>query len=481
MIRDTLHLLVAQVVVLAGNYAIHAGLGRLLGPAEYGLFGVAMSLVSLLEFILVRGMRDTVSRFAAGQPERAPAIRRQALRLQALLSAGLWAVFWLAAPGYARLMSAPALVGPLRIASLMVPLASLFSVYLGDLSGRGLFRRRALAMNLQSLGKVAAVFLLAGLGFGISGALTGYVLSYLLAMAGVMRLAHDPRPVGDPFPAGQIVRTAAPIFLFSILMAISNQVDLMLVKGMMADGRAAGYYTAAKMLSRPAQQVFAVFSFTLLPAVAGSLASGGAGLPALLRRSTRFLWLLLAPLTAVAWAAADPLVRVLYSSRFAPAVAPFRLLLLATALATLYSILATALIAAGRMAAPLATAAFLAALQAVLAPLAIARLGMTGAALSGIAIYALGCAWLGVTVHRRLAPFADWPAIARIAAAAAASGVFVWLWPFSGPWRLAGVIPALALYAVLLLGLKEIDAGEREAVWRFLNGLRPGRRRRGAG
>jgi stage V sporulation protein B len=478
MIRDTLHLLVAQCVALACNYAVHAGLGRMMGPAEYGLFGVIMSLASIAEMVLVRGVRDTVARYTAQQPDRAPAIKRQGLRVQFVFSGLLWLLFVSGAPAFSRFIGAPQLLNPLLITSLIVPLVSLFSVYLGDLSGRGLFRRRALAMNLQSYGKVLLVLGLALMGLGIDGVMVGYVFSFLLATVGAMALSRDPRACGEPFPASLVFRFAVPLMLYSTLIGIISQIDLTLVKSLMTDAKSAGYYTAAKMLSRPAGQIFSVFGFTLLPAISRSLAAGGDDLPVLLRRATRFLWMLLAPLVAAGWAAADALVSILYSSRYAPAAAPFRWLLLATMVSTLASTLATAVIGSGRMRMPLLSAGLMVGVECALAVWLIPRAGMIGAAGAALVTALVGFFYVAGYIRRQMSRFADWPSLGRITLAAGGGGLFILVWPFGGLAVLPGIALGLGLYALLLRMMREVSRDELRSGGRFLITLIPEFRQR---
>lgn len=50
--RGTLYLMVAQVAFVVSGYAVHVALGRMLGPAEYGIYAVVISMMTMVNLIL---------------------------------------------------------------------------------------------------------------------------------------------------------------------------------------------------------------------------------------------------------------------------------------------------------------------------------------------------------------------------------------------------------------------------------------------
>ena len=80
--KGTLYFMSVQLVFLASGYIIHASLGRLLGPAAYGIFGVVISLMTLVNVLLVTGVPMAGSRFVAMSNESLGAIKRATVNLQ---------------------------------------------------------------------------------------------------------------------------------------------------------------------------------------------------------------------------------------------------------------------------------------------------------------------------------------------------------------------------------------------------------------
>jgi stage V sporulation protein B len=60
VMHGTLYLMAAQAVFVASGYAIHVGLVRLLGPADYGIYVVVISLMTMV--ILYYYHRHTASK-----------------------------------------------------------------------------------------------------------------------------------------------------------------------------------------------------------------------------------------------------------------------------------------------------------------------------------------------------------------------------------------------------------------------------------
>jgi O-antigen/teichoic acid export membrane protein len=54
--HGTIYLMFAQAAFVASGYAIHIGLARLLGPSDYGIYAVVISLMTMVNLILTTGI-----------------------------------------------------------------------------------------------------------------------------------------------------------------------------------------------------------------------------------------------------------------------------------------------------------------------------------------------------------------------------------------------------------------------------------------
>src|SRR3989344_7675326 len=86
-ITGAISLVLSQAAILVFGYATHLWIGRVLGPATYGVYGVVLSIQTIFGIFLTLGIPMAVSRFVAQDEEHAQSIVRQALRIQTWLAA----------------------------------------------------------------------------------------------------------------------------------------------------------------------------------------------------------------------------------------------------------------------------------------------------------------------------------------------------------------------------------------------------------
>ena len=88
---------VASGIFMASGYVVNVWLGRLLGPEEYGRFGVAISVLTILN-VVQAAVPQAVARATAQDPESADGTLRRGVELQLatalLLTIGLSVAAW---------------------------------------------------------------------------------------------------------------------------------------------------------------------------------------------------------------------------------------------------------------------------------------------------------------------------------------------------------------------------------------------------
>jgi len=258
----------AGALTLVGVYML---LARLAGPAEFGSFLFALTLLSVLALIGILGVDTALIRYvAAYRGTEEWSLLAGVLRFgdRVVLTAST-AVALLGAAVVGGL-SAWSFPGSGEGGGLGPSLARTLWVAAAALPLYGLLRLRSTA--LQGLKRVAAAavpenivrpFLLLALASGIYlalGTLTGVgaMGAYLVATAGAAGIgslllrrflppaAREAEPVVEGRPW---MRTALPLSLVSGMRLLLNQTDILLV-GFLAGTTAAGIYGAASRLSR---------------------------------------------------------------------------------------------------------------------------------------------------------------------------------------------------------------------------------------
>ncbi len=473
MFRDTVYLILGQSVLVGSSYAVHILVARTLGPADYGLFGVVLSILAVFEVFLARGVRDTVTKYVAECPDRAGTILKKGFALESVLAGGFFVVFLALASPLAALFHDPRLLTPLRIASLAILAMSAFSLFIGYLSGVGLFGKNSLSMIAHGAAKVAAVTAILFLGGGINGAIAGYILSFLIGTAVAAWFVSETERPGGFFPISLMIRFSTPLILFAAASTLLLNLDILFVKALVRSADEVGYYISASSLTKAPYQVLFAFSLTLLPAVSKSSAAGDAERTALhIRQSLRFLLLLLIPLCFMMSGLARPIVEIVYSDAFRAAAGPLRILIFGIGFISLFYNLASAITGSGRPRVALAIAIGALPLAAILNILLIPRYGLEGAAMSTTVACGAALAASVIFLRRTVGPVLEVRTLLRILLAASFILPAGALWPYTGWISVPFALALGAIYLVLLRVLGEVGHEDWVLVKDVLSRLR---------
>ena len=472
--------MVGQIAFIVTGYALHAFLARWLTPAEYGIFGVAMTLLTWAEITVNNGIPVALQKLLpealTGRAEAdgrltAPAIKRAAWRWQLLLIGALFVVLFFAAPLLARVLRDPRMTFYLRLAFVDLLVMGVYAFYRGMVNGYRDFVGLGLSIAFYSLTKLACSVALVVAGFGVSGALAGNVLSSVGGFVAMLwftrrwerraRMHTSTHPASDA--GATVIRFAVPVLLFTLVSNLLVNMDLWSVKALIADDAQAGYYAAALNLANAPRFVLLAFSFTLLPSLSSAVADRSWDLArTYLRQTIRYLGLLLVPGMALVIGTAGPLIRLVYSPKFAPSAPILAVLIVGASLYSMYVTLVTALLADNRPGLALAIPLALAPVEMGALVWLIPRRGVLAAAGVSAAIVFCALALVLFYLFRRFAPRPDLASLGR--AILAAGGMFlVTRLYLPGGWLLFPYyLLLLMVYLVLLIVLGEIRGEDIE-------------------
>lgn len=405
---------VAEWITLAAMLTI---IPRTLGPHDYGVFGVALGLVTLGSAGFALGGPAVMARFVAA----APAAGRAALARSLAFSALRWRASALALCTVlvvALIVVAPERFPPLTtslvLAAVVVDAAATlaFQVALG-LDRALLWSFRYPAQNLCVV--VAAPLLY--LALGVTGALLAIALGSLVALAiGVGAIHGHLRGARAPLPE-PVRRFATLQALTGLCVQVLHRGGVVAVALLAASQAEAGFATLALgvaiALTYAVWQVFTV----ALPRLSVRAEENGALADRAIRRLAATLTTAVVPAAVLGAVLAEPMLRLLAGGRYVPGAAALALAMAAVPLAPV-----TGAVAAGaairlrpgaRLASALVGVAVFIALMLVLVPLH----GATGAS----AAFTIGCGAMAAT---GVAVFAD-VVDRRVAAAGLAATLLV--------------------------------------------------------
>lgn len=467
--RGTIQLSIARFVFLAGGLVISTVLARVLGPAQFGQYGVVMSVLTWLELILGVGLTGGVVKLLASHATDPRPIEQTARALFVACSLVLFAAGWTMAPALAHAFSMPSGAVLFRVAMVDLPLMGLFFAYQGILHGGGRFGALSLALIIHTLTKLAGVVLLLALGLSVLRALVAHVLATALVVLYVVLRWPPDRTGPSAHLAKLMVRIAVPLSIYSVALQILSNISLWLLKSHGAGlDESTGFYVAGVNVARALGTIQTVVSAVVFMSVSWAVARGDEQqAQSYLQDAVRFALLALAPGCVLLIMDAEPLVTLVYGQRYAAAAPILRYQAIAFGALALVEILCSALMAAGRR-------AYSAGLVIALIPLCIAltialipHQGGIGAAL-GLAIPAvMGMIAAMVGTYRRFGAFIKPATVVRVGVATAVFAILSHVVVLTGPWVIAKFAFLLVLYLLLLASLGELRSADLRsfAVW----------------
>jgi O-antigen/teichoic acid export membrane protein len=425
------------VFVLSG-YIVNVWLGRLLGPADYGRFGIVIGVVTILNVIQNTSVPQAVARTVAHTPQAAATALRRGAELQLIISVLMAAAVVLAAPLIGHVLGDAALTDVVRLAGLSLAPYGLFALFLAFHNGTRNYVRQAVSSIVYSVTKgVAAVGLAHA--FQLAGAVGGYALA---AMMGCAASWPSIRAARVSLPYRQLIGLAVPIAAYAIASVALMSVDIFFVKAGVADPRAAGFYAAGQSISRIPFYLMSGLAAVILPGVAAAMQRGHDAATRTAAEAIRWSVVAVVPVVAVMTPTSDALIELLFSSEYRPGGTTLAVLLPAIGALAISSILAGLLAGIGRPwpAAVMALAGVVVTLGAcgVLVPMA----GPEGAALGTLTGSVVALLGMATILWRSMPGVAPLATISRVILVAVPAGLIA---RFVDP---AG-IDLVALYAAL--------------------------------
>lgn len=344
--KGTLYLVVAQAVFLFVGYLVHVMLGRMLGPAAYGVFGVVLGIMNLATIIPSSGVPIAVSKFVGESEEKSGGIMREGLKLQLAICSIIFIIYFSSAAFVAATFSDPNFILYVRITSISIFLVGIGSLYYSYLSGRRYFGKQSFVYAVSSVIGLLAILLVA-LGFGVIGAIFSYVLSYLTLL--ILAFWFSGKISGDGFDWKKLLYFSTPLMVYAIFSNILQTIDLTIVEALLKNDILAGYYTAASMIGKLFYILIVTLFATLIPAISNSIARNNKKKTReYVTNSIRYAVMLLAPIAFIVSPTAVGLVSIVYSPAFAPAGGVLSIFIFGTCFFTLLMGMSNMLIACGK-------------------------------------------------------------------------------------------------------------------------------------
>ena len=307
---------------------LNAVAGRVLGPAGFGLIGIASALAEVGKLLSGAGLDYLVAREVASDPSRAPRLSHDVALLK-LINATV--VYVLLAFVVANL-DYPALLLPL----VLILGTALFLENLSDLLDavfQGVQQMRVTTMAFMLSGFVilstGTAALLGGLGlraYAVCFAL-GFLARFLVMFSAARRhqlIELTLRRV-DPDEMRRLVIASFPLLASTGLALIFHRMDLLML-GKLETVAHVGLYTAAIRVIDSVVLVPRVLGTALYPALRKSLETDPVAARGLLTESSRIILAVCSGIGVLVWVVAPWALRITPGPEFVPATEVLRLL-----------------------------------------------------------------------------------------------------------------------------------------------------------
>lgn len=469
--RGTLYLGFSQTVLMISGYIVHIYIGRSLGPADYGIFGIIISIMTLNNILFTTGVPQASSKFIAmnGNINK---IVKTSINLQIIFSVIVFGIYFLSAQIVADILGDPELSRYIRISSFTIPIYAIFSIYGGFLNGFRLYGRQASITMIHSIVKAITVIILVSLGFAIYGAIIGYILGALVGtIIGWSFVRSIKKNMGnnEDFSARKIIDFSLLITVFSFSLLFLMNIDLFFVKRFL-DNVQTGYYTAASTLSKLPYYMLTGLGIALFPTIS-KFSNDKIQVRKYIRESMRYLILILFPITFIMSGSSKLLIELIYSNRYTDASYSLEILIFGLAAFTISNILMMIMNAYGRPIIPVVMTVILIPIIIGLNWILIPIYGLKGAAVATTITGLFSLILSSICIVRLFGMFVDLISLTRIMFASFIVYEVTLLTQVDVAILPLWYIFLLAIYVIILILTKEFNKNDFKIVTNIMNDL----------
>jgi O-antigen/teichoic acid export membrane protein len=485
--RNTFFSFMTQMTTAAGTAVLTLYLVRALGPAEFGVFSIAVGLAALLALPSDFGITHSAARFIAERRHdmsQVGALMADAVRLKLIVGA-VFSVALLALAGpIADAYGEPTLAWPIRWMSIVVLCQSMMSFYRYAYSS---LRRVSTTFKIvasESAAETGASIVIVVLAGGAAGAAAGRAAGFAFGLFVALLLtyrAFGSRAFvhrGPPVVArSRLLKYAGALLVIDAAFAISSQTAPLMIGGFLGAKEVGVFQAPVRLI------VFLQYpGISVANAVTPGLARREGHEPevapfsAALRYIVVFQALLMAPV--IVWA--EPITRLLLGPGYEQSADVLRALAPFIFMAGIAPIVALGVNYLGEARLRLPISVLDVVLEVGLTALFLSEIGLLGAAYAtdiGALLYVPLHLWiLKRMIDLPLRPLFLATGRSLLAAAAMAAvlllcgthhlSVLEWI---------AGSVGGLAAFAAVLLLTRQVTVGELRAMWGWVRRRLPGR------
>jgi stage V sporulation protein B len=415
LLKASFWLTVSELVFNLSGYIIHSILGRYLGPAEYGRYGIVITFATMIVVLIGSGVPVAMSKYLSEVRKKDAgtilSIRKTGAIVQTILILVVTIIYYFLVPPIAGiLLNDSSLVPLFKFSTPIIPAFALASFYVSYFNGIHKFNQQSVIKLYRGIAKVIFIVALGYL-FSTKGAIIGHSI----APFSVFLLAY----ILDPFKGGKaseksyiswqkMLAFAWPITLFMLFYEIMISIDLYMVKGLLQSDSVTGIYNAALTIGRLPFYAFYFLTIILLPKISETTSQNNiTETKRILSVAIKFLLMLLFPAITLLSFFSTSISLFFFGDDYIAAGAPLAILAFGFGFLVIFYVLAFVLNGAGKNKAPMWIAFGGVLLNSFLNYFLINKYGIVGAAIStSLASFVVMLAAV-IFTQKKLVPFLE--------------------------------------------------------------------------
>lgn len=396
--KSALWVTISEIIFNLSGFIIHSILGRFLGPADYGRYGIVITLTTMIIILIGNGIPTAMAKYISEVFETSSrtvlSIKKQAIRLQIMIIGVITVLFYITAPLIAQILNDPTLTPLFRLSTLIIPAFAAASFYFSYYTGLHKFNTQATLKTLRSIFRIVLVVGLAFL-FQLKGAIAGYIVApaamFLIAL-GIDKFKIGPKlkeaAKAEPiltaeFPWQKLFNYAWQVIIFFLAYELLISIDLYMVKAILKSDSLTGIYNAALTVGRIPYYIFYAMTIFMLPMVSkASVNNNFKNAGPIITQALRMLLILLVPMIVLMSFYSTETLTLLYGKKYITGASAMSFLEYGVGFLTIFYVLSFALNGAGKTKVAMWISTIGVIMNAVLNYFFILRYGIVGSALA---------------------------------------------------------------------------------------------------
>lgn len=318
--------LIATVISAIASIII----ARILGPELYGQYVLALVVPSMLFLVTGFGINQGLTRFAAslrakGELAQVARIIKHGILIKAIIGFTIFLVnFTLADFLASTILNRPELGFYIQVASVSITFQVIFTTAASAFIGLDKAEYSAMSTNIQAISKTIIAIALVLAGFGVLGAISGYVIGYVAGSAVALTILlpminkftnHDEDRVPFMTTVSMLMKYGLPLYAAALLVGFILPYQN-LVLGLFTTDVEVGYFKAASNFISLITLVSMPITSMLLPAFSKLTSTMEERMRTFFLFANKYTTLLVVPIATLIAVFSTEIVQIIYGSTY---------------------------------------------------------------------------------------------------------------------------------------------------------------------